>query len=55
LFEHDLFGKSVPTFPDHALVRANSATPQADCLPFSANLAPRATKIKRQNRSSSDI
>src|SRR5712664_244424 len=37
-----------------SLVRANSATPQADCSLFSANLAPRATKIKRQNRSSSD-
>jgi hypothetical protein len=47
LFEHDLFGKPVPAFPDHA---ANSATPQADCSPFSANLAPRAAKIKRQNR-----
>jgi hypothetical protein len=47
LFEHDLFGKPVPTFPDHA---ANSATPQADCSSFSANLAPRAAKIKRQNR-----
>jgi hypothetical protein len=23
LFEHDLFGKPVPTFPDHALVAAN--------------------------------
>jgi hypothetical protein len=47
LFEHDLFGKPVPTFPDHA---AYSPTPQADGSPFGANLAPRATKIKRQNR-----
>jgi hypothetical protein len=24
LFEHDLFGKPVPTFPDHALARTES-------------------------------
>jgi hypothetical protein len=26
LFEHDLFGKPVPTFPDHALASGNRAS-----------------------------
>jgi hypothetical protein len=32
LFEHDLFGKPVPTFPDHALWRfRHVAPPMAHC------------------------
>src|SRR5216683_1429296 len=31
LFEHDLFGKPVPTFPDHALMFRNTGSPAGAC------------------------
>src|SRR3954451_10671267 len=31
LFEHDLFGKPVPTFPDHALGRGPRVADQRQC------------------------
>jgi len=32
LFEHDLFGKPVPTFPDHALALGRLQTAIDACL-----------------------
>jgi hypothetical protein len=45
LFEHDLFGKPVPTFPDHTLVVAEDSI--TECTPVFFTIARRFDLLAR--------